>query len=325
MSEIDRVYLSIDAHFQCYGNPQKFPEKMQELTGTIVKVAMGAMARYSGVDPEKRDPKVVDLIAKAEAAVRVLDAASKDVSATTKIEDILVAAGWQQADAADTAKNPFTGMTSDKVLTAANFKKAAELAMVARRSLHPLDGESPWSEPIDVMDALRNDDDPYSFSIFDSIVDPIQDLLPPLYQLATEGWVPSEEEGCEKAAKKLDATLRGLIPELIGVSAEDDKIVVYLKSESDKIARHLPDKQDGYDVEVSVFGKAKSSPKKRKQPRGEVKILPAPRVAKKAKKKKEAKVKKAPKCPLCKAKAGKPCVTGTGNKAKKPHAVRAGV
>ena len=189
MSEIDRVNLSIEAHFQVYGNPKKHPKEMGELAHALVKCVCAGTARAAAQAAQNKteiDPVVLDRLVKAEAAAQALDAATKDATMSAKIEDVLVGHGWTKADAADVAKNPFIGQTSDKVLTADNFKLAAELAMIARRSLYPLDGENPWDEKRDPKEALYDPDDIYSFGIFDTFVEPIQELLPPLYRLAAE-------------------------------------------------------------------------------------------------------------------------------------------
>lgn len=195
MAEIDRVNLSIDAHFQVYGDPQKHPKEMGELAHALVKCVCAGTARAVAQAQQNKtevDPVVLDRLVKAEACAQALDAASQDATMSAKIEDVLVAHGWTKADATDVSKNPFIGQTSDKVLTAANFKQAAELAMIARRALYPLDGENPWDEKRDPREALFDPDDIYSFGIFDTFVEPIQELLPPLYRLATEGWDEDE-------------------------------------------------------------------------------------------------------------------------------------
>lgn len=196
MAEIDRVNLSIDAHFKVYGDPRKHPKEMGELAHTLVKCVCASTARAVAQARENKTEvpeKVREMIEQAEGAARVLQSATEDSTMTAKIEDILTQHGWSKADAADAAKNPFQGQTCDKVLTADNFKKAAELAMVARRALYPLDGENPWDEPRDPKEALYDDDDIHSWSIFDTFVEPIQELLPPLFRLSTEGW-DSEDE-----------------------------------------------------------------------------------------------------------------------------------
>lgn len=299
MAEIDRVYLSIDAHFKCFGNPQKYPDEIKKLTGTIVKCVMGAIGRYSAREEKDKDEALEALISKAECAVRVLDAAAEDVTNGALVEDILVKAGWDVNDAKDIAKNPFAGETNDKVLSADNFKTAATLAMVARRALLPLDGEQPWDPPIDPAVALRDDDDPYSFSIFDTLVEPIQDLLPPLYQLSTEGWTPSGEEACENAATKLDGALRGVVKELVGVTADEDKLIVFLMKKSAASSK-LPATYEGFPVIAKVIGGM--------APVAQAVAGPV--------------VKKAPNCPICNVAEGTSCITASGKRAKQPHRSR---
>lgn len=191
MSEIERVNLSIDAHFQVYGDPKKHPKEMGELAHALVKCVCAGTARAQAKAMETRsevDPELIKLLVKAEGAAQVLDAATQDPTMSATIESVLVNYGWEKADAADPTKNPFVGQTSDKVLSASNFKLAAELAMIARRAQYPLDGASPWDDKIDPKVALYDPDDIYSFGIFDTFIDPIQELLPPLFRLASEGW-----------------------------------------------------------------------------------------------------------------------------------------
>lgn len=159
MSEIERVNLSIDAHFEVYGSPEKHPEEMGELVEAITLCALSAYARVEsnkqaeqwGQDPVEMHPDAERLIEEATKFLDTLKEAAEDQTAT-------------------------------------NYKVAAEKAMVARRATYPLKRETPWAETISPKDALHDDDDPFSWSIFDTVVEPIQKLLPPLYQLAAEGW-----------------------------------------------------------------------------------------------------------------------------------------
>jgi len=197
MAELDRVFNTIDAHFACYGNMTKHREPMQKLSDILVATAMGAYARLISLEREDKkikSKKVVDAINSAMLAVRTLDGAVKSGDGTVVMAEVFKAEGYSDKDIKKRGAklNPFPGQTN--LVNASNFKEAARLAMVARRALYPLNGEQPWSAPKDAELALRDDDDAYSFSIFDSIVDPLMDMLPPLYQLSVESWVPSEEE-----------------------------------------------------------------------------------------------------------------------------------
>lgn len=210
MAEIDRVYLTIDAFFNCYGSMKNHRGPIEKLNKLIVGQAMSAYSRLIAQTPrgEEPDPAKRKLVETALTYVRGLDAAVKDGDAGTAVEDLLKGAGVPEDLIADSTQNPFHGQTD--IITAANFKDAVRHAMVARRATFPLPGAQPWDPDQDPADALRNDDDIYSFSIFDEFVDPLVDMLPPLYQLGTEGWVPSAEEQAEVTEDDLDILIEAL-------------------------------------------------------------------------------------------------------------------
>ena len=58
--------------------------------------------------------------------------------------------------------------------------------MTTRRATYPLNGPTPWESPTPEQ-ALEDDDDAYSFAIFDTVAEEIQKQLPTLFQLAAEG------------------------------------------------------------------------------------------------------------------------------------------
>ena len=67
------------------------------------------------------------------------------------------------------------------------LQEAAKRAMLAQRALYPRgDPRRTLVEPPSVMEALYDDDDAYSFAIFDTLAEEIQALSPALYQLAIE-------------------------------------------------------------------------------------------------------------------------------------------
>ena len=66
------------------------------------------------------------------------------------------------------------------------FKVITKEAMIVRRSTLPLDNPAaPW-KPFTADEAMFDDDDVYSFAIFDTLIEEISALLPVLHQLALE-------------------------------------------------------------------------------------------------------------------------------------------
>jgi len=74
------------------------------------------------------------------------------------------------------------------------FKAFAIEAMTLRRALLPLNHpDKPW-KTVDPKDALFDDDDQYSFAIYDTLADEIGELLPDLHKIAVEiAWDASSE------------------------------------------------------------------------------------------------------------------------------------
>jgi chemotaxis protein histidine kinase CheA len=112
-----------------------------------------------------------------------------------KIEDEAVRARIKEADSAlkDLMKNLPEGREEKKE----RFTEVAIQAMTARRATYPLtNAERPWFPPTP-EEAIRDDDDPYTFAIFDTVADDLAEHLPAIYQLAVEGdWdadVPNHE------------------------------------------------------------------------------------------------------------------------------------
>ena len=87
-------------------------------------------------------------------------------------------------------------MPADRSEKIAAFKEISRRAMLARRATYPLvDRERPW-ESLTPEEALNDETDAFSFSIFDSLADKISALAPALYQLAVEGdWEEKAESG----------------------------------------------------------------------------------------------------------------------------------
>jgi len=95
--------------------------------------------------------------------------------------------------ASDTLKALGETPLRDLVDLKARFREAAIEAMVCRRSVLPLLApERPWVT-LDPHDTLFDDDDQYSFAIYDTLADEIAKLLPALEQIACECAWESDE------------------------------------------------------------------------------------------------------------------------------------
>jgi len=66
------------------------------------------------------------------------------------------------------------------------FRKLAVDAMIARRSILPLDNPVPWKESLDPRAQLFDDDDQFSYAVYDTLADEISKLQPDLQNLAIE-------------------------------------------------------------------------------------------------------------------------------------------
>lgn len=67
------------------------------------------------------------------------------------------------------------------------FQDLAKRLMLARRSTYSLQKpDRPW-ESVSAATALYDDNDQYSFAIYDALADDLQEIQSPLYQLAIEG------------------------------------------------------------------------------------------------------------------------------------------
>lgn len=165
MPEIDRLNNAIDAHFEILGcKDGKRSEALKELISK----------------------KLTELVEPVERCV--MTAVTRIYS--VKLED--QKARRQQVIEAEEAVEALKKEITDGTVTAERFKEVAFQAMIARRATYSLVGELPW-DTVDPADALQDDNDPWSFSIFDSVVEPIQDALPALHQLACEDWEDAPE------------------------------------------------------------------------------------------------------------------------------------
>lgn len=191
MPEIDRVNNVIESHFKVYGDPRKHPKEMAQLADQIDRCAWMAEIRYA--EKKMDDEGIANLIREAQATISVLKNATEDHTMEHTIADILAQAAGPGAAPPPVPPGFSPGATTADILTAEAFKAAAEKAMTARRATYPLDGDTPW-EKKDPRDALYDDDDIHSWAIFDSMIEPIQELLPPLYQLACEDYEDPPKE-----------------------------------------------------------------------------------------------------------------------------------
>jgi len=66
------------------------------------------------------------------------------------------------------------------------FRELAIDAMVARRSILPLNNPVPWKAPLDPRAQLFDDDDQFSYAVYDTLADEIGELQPDLQNLAIE-------------------------------------------------------------------------------------------------------------------------------------------
>lgn len=176
MPEIDRVNNAIDAHFEIIGGDQSkkvgdikmlHVEKLLKLSEPIERCIYLAEVRVGG-QLQHKYRFGSEISAEDEALRQRIEAAKASVE-KLKAE---IAKGNGSPD---------------------RFKTVIEEVMVARRAGYPLTNpDVPWETPTP-EEALHNDNDPHSFSIFDSLVEPIQDLLPPLHQLACEDWEDEDD------------------------------------------------------------------------------------------------------------------------------------
>jgi hypothetical protein len=168
MPEIDRLHNAISAHFEILGcKDGKRSEAMAELYGK----------------------KLTELLEPVDRCVMTATTRAFSV----KLED--QEACQKRVEAAQESVDALKQEITDGTVTPERFKAVAFEAMIARRATYPLEGETPWDK-LDPEEALLDDDDSYSFSIWDSVVEPIQDALPALHQLACEDWedTPTEKE-----------------------------------------------------------------------------------------------------------------------------------
>jgi len=174
MSEIDRLHHAIEAHFEIMGVKPgiKRSAAMRKLIGEqIVKL----------VEPLDRcimmaNMRVGSLIQEHQMKRRFEEVPEK----LTAMREF-VAESERRVEAAKEK-------CSEGTITIDEFKEVVFDAMTARRATYPLDGEQPWDPERDPREALLDDDDIHSFAIWDTVVEPLQEALPALHQLACEDW-----------------------------------------------------------------------------------------------------------------------------------------
>ena len=178
MPEIDRVKNAIGAHFEIIGGDQSkkvgdikmvHNEKLMQLVEPIERCIFMAETRWGAKMAKRSQGRPIEITVEEEALRVQIEAAKAEVE---KLKEIV-----QEGNA-----------------SAELFLATAETVMVARRATYPLENpDAPWSPPT-AEKALHDDNDIHSFAIFDSLVEPIQELLPPLHQLAVEDWEDETEE-----------------------------------------------------------------------------------------------------------------------------------
>jgi hypothetical protein len=103
----------------------------------------------------------------------------------------------KQIDAADErlkALGKLPPENPDKLKT--EFKEAAIDAMTCRRSVLPLNHPEKAHKTLDPRKTLFDDEDQYSFAIYDTLADKIAKLLPALQQIACEvAWESDDDVG----------------------------------------------------------------------------------------------------------------------------------
>jgi hypothetical protein len=158
-AEINRVWNAIDAHLDCYGDPQKHVQEFGELAGAMTRTVFLARTRLADrCKVERRRPTEEEI---------ALDKRCEELGAALSL------IGDHEQDVPRDAEA---------------IKALAKEALVCRRATYPLDPpkETPWDDPPTPEEALEDDADMYSFAIYDDMIDPIYKLLPPLYKLAVE-------------------------------------------------------------------------------------------------------------------------------------------
>lgn len=155
MTEIDRVNAVIDAFFDASGE--------EDVTGLVDAIDRTLMtARMRSYELEAHSGRYYVDKMENENFIKSVDALEEE------LQDLKV------------------NLPKDRDTMKARFKDITFKAMAAKRATFPLTNpDCPW-ETITPEQALADDDDMYSFAIFDTQAEAIQELSPVLYQLACE-------------------------------------------------------------------------------------------------------------------------------------------
>lgn len=146
MGEINRVFIHIDTYIDTGGG-----EHIDILSKVIGEAIKGAKRGY--VDNDMEDQAFVDKIDATQARLDQL-------GAMTNVSDLEV--------------------------LKRDFRDVAVEAMTCRRAVLPLvHPEKPWIT-LDPKKTLFDDEDQYSFAVYDTMADSIAKLLPELSQIACE-------------------------------------------------------------------------------------------------------------------------------------------
>ena len=167
MAEIDRVNGVIDAFFDASGQ-----EDVNELVQAIERTLMTAKMRSYEVEA-------------SEGRYYLSKMENKEfVEHVEGLEENLKSLAANLPKTRNEMKQAFRDIT---------FR-----AMAAKRATYPLHHPECPSISRSPEEALLDDDDAYSFAIFDTQAEAIQELAPPLYQLACEA--DGYDEGGEDAS-----------------------------------------------------------------------------------------------------------------------------
>jgi hypothetical protein len=155
MGDINRTYGHIDNFLDSSGG-----KHVDVLAGAIGTCIEGAKRGY--VDKDLEDDALVARIDAADAHLRRLATSSGDMDLATLKKE---------------------------------FREAATEAMACRRSILPLTPPGrPWVK-LDPRKTLFDDEDQYSFAVYDTLADEVAKLLPALNQIAVEcAWERDEDQ-----------------------------------------------------------------------------------------------------------------------------------
>ena len=147
MAEIDRIDNVVAAFFRVFSNPQTTPKQHAAFRQAIGACWQATLRRIAEQNLHSND-----IEKRAEEGQRLMDDFEKMEAPTLLFVRVVLRS-----------------------------------IMTTRRATYPIKSELPWGTPPTPEQALVDDEDIYSFAIFDTVADEIQKLLPTLFQLASEG------------------------------------------------------------------------------------------------------------------------------------------